>query len=101
VVELQRRYIIGYTPAKKLHDDLAEYRWRPIETAPKDWSNIILYLPEHGGDVVQGYYDCDSEGWRCMAGNNTGHNELCLPPSHWMPLPNPPNKQICDPSSDA
>lgn len=65
--------------------------WQPIETAPKDWSNVILYLADEQDTVIQGYYDVEALCWRSMASINTHYNGVCEP-THWMPLPNPPSE---------
>jgi len=61
--------------------------WQPIETAPKD-GYFLVYLPGHHpvtGNVTSA---------RFRAGNPffIGSNMACDvdPPSHWMPLPEPP-----------
>lgn len=73
--------------------------WQPIETAPKDGTQVIGYNGEkitamaylrHKDD--NGYY-----GW-CMAGWQFGGMlydfHYAFPrdkqPTHWMPLPSPP-----------
>lgn len=65
--------------------------WRPIAEAPRDWSNVILFLPENGNQVIQGYYDADDECWRSMSSMNTDHNEA-VKPTHFQPLPEPPKE---------
>ena len=66
--------------------------WQPIETAPKDHTNILLaYRVEHGDElwVGNGYYETGLMsdgiyvGWMCEDMEN------CIP-THWMPLPDPP-----------
>ena len=65
--------------------------WRPIETAPKDGTAIIVGAPcaPSAVDVVQWCADCWFRGW--LAG---GHRSDCYGPSfeptHWMPLPDAP-----------
>jgi hypothetical protein len=91
--------------------------WQPIETAPKDGSPMLLWLPRplaawgdaEGGvgplersNVVIGWYDVGSApsersfevgvvepGWP----DTEGHYS-CFPirvaPTHWMPLPDAP-----------
>ncbi len=66
--------------------------WQPIETAPKDGTNILAYIPYGGGFIMQTYWrieklehnnrDISIEYWFCDGG------EIC--PSHWMPLLPPP-----------
>lgn len=69
--------------------------WQPIETAPKDGSQVLLWLPlGSGGQVMIGKWitpyfngdidrtspprwDVDTEGGKF---------------THWMPLPEPPNE---------
>lgn len=74
-----------------------ENMWQPIESAPTDGSPILLAkiaateaLPDFGIEgtsihvwwVVKGYWD-KWEYW------SDGHGKL-VPPTHWMPLPEPP-----------
>ena len=63
--------------------------WRPIETAPKDGTEVRLLCP---GGEDRGHYD-DYNGrfpgeWSIPGEWSTrhGHGE----PTHWMPLPEPP-----------
>lgn len=72
--------------------------WRPIETAPKDGSSILLFIPGFEcRKVYCGYWDDDryaakpkpywsndAERWlgKVSVRSNT--------PSHWMPFPDPP-----------
>jgi hypothetical protein len=79
-------------------------KWQPIETAPKDGTDIILGAPvqEYQGRRVEprstiGHWDtgagflCDIDddgdpSWMSWDGGFTTEN----PPTHWMPLPEPP-----------
>lgn len=52
--------------------------WQPIETAPKD-RPILAYLKSAGIQVIR----WGRHGWtNCM---------WQVEPTHWMPLPDPPN----------
>ena len=60
--------------------------WQPIETAPKDGTWILVYTPENeefkGGHSVATW-----------AMNTWIYDGMCpeeWPPTHWMPLPQPP-----------
>lgn len=60
--------------------------WRTIDSAPKDWSNVLLFDPDYQTDwdkVFEGFYDCDEDKWR---------DRQCTPvnPTMWRPLPSPP-----------
>lgn len=62
--------------------------WFPIETAPMDWTDVLLFDADYPNDfrkVFQGYYDTDLGKWMSCS---IGIYALC--PSHWMPLPAPP-----------
>jgi hypothetical protein len=57
--------------------------WQPIETAPKDGSEILVARP--GGEFQSGGVDKDRwqrRAWWKSAGDNQ--------PTHWQPLPAPP-----------
>jgi hypothetical protein len=71
----------------KLAAALEAHQWRPIDTAPRD-GKVILGFPKIY--AVVGYTDWagewvedDASDWWCAS--------LLVPqPTHWMPLPNPP-----------
>jgi hypothetical protein len=63
--------------------------WRPIETAPKDGTAVLLFRQLDGSD---GYW---LVGWwqEADAGWFWGSHKLlreAMAPTHWMPLPTPP-----------
>ncbi len=70
---------------------IAMPEWRPIETAPKDGTHILCYIPETSEPALMyvlkwdrhpswglSWLEADGEGWMACA------------PTHWMPLPAPP-----------
>ena len=61
-----------------------EGQWRPIETAPKDGTRVLLLRShEEGFDskrIGVGYWKNET-WWSTRPG---------MPPSHWLPLPAPP-----------
>lgn len=74
-------------------------KWRPIETAPKDGTRIIV------GKAVDGdMWWASSAYWfhepcphqpRCKPGTHQGWTngaDTLAPPTHWMPLPPPPKE---------
>jgi hypothetical protein len=62
----------------QLREALADGSWRPIETAPKDGTEIII-LGKWTKDCSRAYWDGGL--WQTYSG---GHEEN---PTHWMPLP--------------
>jgi hypothetical protein len=74
-------------------------QWQPIETAPKDGTNVLLFGLWAG--EIHGVHDCpsmeigyfsdgsDYEGFDWVA---TGGDYYCTwgKPTHWMPLPDAP-----------
>lgn len=62
--------------------------WHPIDTAPKDGTEILVCGPEwlRAGVAVWSEHDaCWQE-----ACNVEPHQYTTRPPTHWMPLPEPP-----------
>ena len=81
--------------------------WQPIETAPTDGTNLLLYTEE---GITQGQYlDPEPDGIDSMGhdggwmsydgysfpgrsfGNPKYFNEPQGQPTHWQPLPEPPD----------
>lgn len=67
-------------------EDAVQY-WQPIETAPKDGTEILIYS-RYGDQYVVSYDDSFNAPWRVR--NEEGLNAHI--PTHWMPLPEPPKK---------
>lgn len=74
-------------------------KWQPIETAPKDGTTILL---ASGKYVLTGYWETDPgwawkfDGpcWGICEVEDDYYSVYKFPdwPTHWMPLPEPPNK---------
>lgn len=65
--------------------------WKPIETAPKDGTTVILFWPfsSGGGYVTSGY----TAGLESISPGEWQSEVSVLtlrPPTHWMPLLQPP-----------
>lgn len=77
--------------------------WQPIDTAPKDGTEILVFVPPakwSGGYVrsVMWVEDSDHSCW-CVEDNKLGPFALRGgSPTHWMQLPEPP--AIEEPSHD-
>lgn len=56
--------------------------WQPIETAPKDGTEVIAY---DDGVYISHWYVTNPQIFGWWAGDAGGIN-----PTHWMPLPTPP-----------
>ena len=63
--------------------------WQPIETAPRNATEILVILANHDVHVVYGhYYDLRQKfEWAQFDGVNDYN------PTHWMPLPKPPESK--------
>ena len=77
-----------------------EQGWRPIETAPRDGRTVLAYFPAQAGhaarqDVIAVYWT----GWGGGRWETAWSGaKLNAKPSHWMPLPDPP--QMRDPARE-
>ena len=87
---------------------MSEREWMPIETAPKDGSDILLWTSDQV--VHQGFWDANTtnfyksqEGWASydpdnakgewisLSGPDDDRRMYCgMTPTHWMSLPSPP-----------
>lgn len=62
-------------------------QWMPIESAPKDGTRILAYEKRLDGDHQYSPYDVvfwDETDWYAPCHIYTTY------PTHWMPLPEPP-----------
>ncbi len=58
--------------------------WQPIETAPKDATNLLLYDPQDKPNhFFVGF-------WNGRKWELAHYSALKYYPTHWMPLPSPP-----------
>lgn len=65
--------------------------WRPIEEAPKDGTEILVYTTDQSAWYVVFWDDepgCPSHPWQTPDGISY-HRDV---PTHWLPLPAPPSK---------
>jgi len=71
--------------------------WRPIETAPRDGTNVLLWMTAYGGRSRIGHFDDDRYSkkprpfWRSLLDDIT----TCRrgQPPCWQPLPEPPEQE--------
>lgn len=67
-------------------------QWQPIETAPTDWTDVLVFSPEHEGfncgGVFSAFFDTEARSW---SAHEPGGN-IALNPTHWMPLPAAPTE---------
>lgn len=64
-------------------------KWRPIETAPKDGTAVLIFDVPHGLIYSARFFDGEWISMSCIDGYfGCRENEA----SHWMPLPEAPNK---------
>jgi len=84
--------------ALRAHDAklLAPYQWQPIETAPKDGREVILWFPHksiaingHYGEVSDGDWESGYRTWMewLVADELWFQEDPSQAPTHWMPLP--------------
>ncbi len=69
--------------------------WQPIETAPKHGKRILLWSPTD--DIEVGEWSTSvwtyGGGW---INNENRSDTVILKPTHWMPLPMPPKRDVKD-----
>lgn len=99
LVAMKTTYDPRYTRFKEqkhlIDQLLAERKWQDIASAPKDGTDIIVF------DVLSGRGGVGFFGWDGDAYDDPvppfqvfiSFNESCETPTHWMPLPQPPNEE--------
>lgn len=67
--------------------------WLPIETAPKDETEILLYGRLHGDEHMRsGFWGSEPDDGNWYDHEAASHSlpALGFAPTHWMPLPEAP-----------
>jgi hypothetical protein len=72
--------------AVALIESVQEMGWHPIETAPKESRAILVWTPRYQ-NIYAVNWDALSKWWVIWGGGLRGLNDE---PTHWMPLPQPP-----------
>jgi len=78
--------------------------WQPIETAPKDGTDILVMYIHISTQCVfnafwikheEGLNEPEDEGWWSYVWSEVGRTLLTdkQTPTYWMPLPQPPEKE--------
>lgn len=62
--------------------------WQPIETAPKDGDTEVLIYGALGTIKVAWYSGGE---WKWEYDNDMTYGSTVYRPTHWMPLPEPPD----------
>lgn len=65
--------------------------WRPIETAPRDGSLVLLFSPIQPRTIAIGWWHSSNVTVAATGGWWGAHGVGAYRgPTHWMPLPDPP-----------
>lgn len=71
----------------ELANEHKKNQWKPIETAPKDGTKILVWCPSaHGLDELYAVCAYHEDAGFCVC-------EL-REPTHWQPLPQPPERSM-------
>lgn len=63
--------------------------WLPIDSAPRDGSDILTFDAVLGQYEISGYWVNPPRYWD---GRHWGDGEYYHQPTHWLPLPPPPKE---------
>lgn len=69
------------------NDAMSQAQWQPIESAPKD-GTIVLLCADVPWLIRMGYFEPDDRWYSIPQGSMENDQ-----PTHWMPLPSPPQEQ--------
>lgn len=90
VVEKLQRAI---NESAAIASETAISHWEPIDTAPKDGTNIIVCIagmPRSTGEAYWWQSAGGVGGWQTWDGENRRRTVYETPPTHWQPLPEVP-----------
>ena len=64
--------------------------WQPIDTAPKDGTNVWLFCPDEEPQQCAGYFTGEAGAYWEPCDTLVSSVILEVLPTHWMPLPDAP-----------
>lgn len=80
----------------RVDDDAQTMTWRTIETAPRDGTKVLLFWKQRPPADVGWYAIDERPPHRAAREGFRAHGDGCIPPeqpTHWQPLPAPPEKE--------
>jgi len=82
---------IGKSVANAGQSIMSNNTWQDISTAPRDGTPVILGEAGAQPQLARWLSLPEGEGWFSFESDISGFNPWrAFPPSHWMPLPDPP-----------
>jgi hypothetical protein len=81
---------------KPFSPNLTPEPWQPIETAPKTSKAILVYVPSNRCTFAVTWRKSDGKNppcWEIFGGGSRAFLRSPEGPSHWMPLPSPPEQK--------
>jgi hypothetical protein len=70
-------------------------QWKPISSAPKDGSRVLIWHPDYCAPITAQWYG--NEGWKM----DSDVSPFWRQPTHWMPLPAAPGTPPASAQDDA
>lgn len=90
-IECAVTFVDGIPKAKQW----SQIRWKPIDTAPKDGTTILVYTGPCCYVAKQNVIPVHWSGWGGgVWENSTSGGKLSADPTHWMPLPPEPKANV-------
>ena len=68
-------------------------KWQPIETAPKDGTLVLLYVPSRGIRLARWRHGIFDNEWVDESFEWARYLEWDNPPTHWALPPMPPTER--------
>lgn len=88
-----RKWMRAALEAALAVDGLALQGWQPIESAPKDNSAVLLYVPMNTIHfVTTAFWDTVAQEWRVAWTGIQNTPSKVEGATHYMPLPSPPSR---------
>lgn len=77
----------------------SKHEWQPIETAPRDGTRVLVWVPKYAEHFVAALMTCPDDGdqqWIVARFHEPKISVIAPSPTHWMPLPEPPPDKRSD-----
>lgn len=71
---------------------MTKNNWQPIETAPRDGTRILAWIPCDDEKHEIMWMDVSINGWDRWHYAGGWIPAFCQQPTHWQPLPGPPKE---------